>query len=80
MYIISFALVNINDQVFYFSFIFYQFTFLVRTIMIFTVFLICGIHVFDVLCGNYLYFSPMSSAYGLRINLKIMFCSVLHKT
>ena len=35
-----------------------------------TVFLICGIHVFDVLCGNYLYFSPMPSAYGPRIDLK----------
>ena len=45
--------------------------------MISTVFLISGIHVFDVSCGNYLYFSPMPSAYGLRIDLKIMFCSVL---
>ena len=27
--------------------------------MISTVFLVCGLHVFDVLCGNYLYFSPI---------------------
>ena len=45
--------------------------------MIPTVFLVCGIHVLDVLCGNYLYFSPMPSAYGPRIDLKIKFCSVL---
>ena len=40
--------------------------------MISTVFLVCGtcIHVFDVLCGNYLIFSPMPSAYGPRIDLK----------
>ena len=25
---------------------------------------------FDVLCGNYLYFSPMPSAYGPRIDLR----------
>ena len=38
--------------------------------MISTVFLVCGLHVFDVLCGKYLYFSPMPSAYGPRIDLK----------
>ena len=45
--------------------------------MISTVFLVCGIRVFDVLCGNFLYFSPMPSAYGPRMDLKIKFCSVL---
>ena len=33
--------------------------------------LVCGIHIIDVLCGNYLNFSPMPSAYGPRIDLKI---------
>ena len=28
-------------------------------------------------CGNNLYFSPVLSAYGLRNDLKIMFCAVL---
>ena len=38
--------------------------------MISTVFLVFGIHVFDGLCGNYLHFSPMPSAYGPRIDLE----------
>ena len=45
--------------------------------MISTVFLVCGLHVFDVSCGTYLHFSPMPSAYGPRIDLKIKLCSVL---
>ena len=49
----------------------------VRMIIISAVYLVCGIHVFEVLCGNYLYFSPMPSAYGQRIDLEIKFCSAL---
>ena len=48
-----------------------------RAIILATVHLVGGIHVIDVLCGNYLYFSPMPSAYGPRIYLKIKLCSVL---
>ena len=45
--------------------------------MISTEHFVCGIHVIDVLCGNYLYFSPVPSAYGPRNDLKIKLCSVL---
>ena len=45
--------------------------------MISTVYFVCGIQVFDFLCGNYLYFSPMPFANGPRIDIKIKLCSVL---
>ena len=38
-----------NDQVFYFSFTFYPCTYLMKTIIISTVHLVCGIHVIDIL-------------------------------
>ena len=71
------AFERFNNQVFYLFFTFYQCTSLVRTIIISTAHIVCGIHVIDVLCGKYLYFSPMPFAYGLSIDLKIKLCFVM---